>query len=574
MAAAKAPGKGGVIDVNDLRFFLRIVQKNWYLVVLAVALSAVLSALYSYKLPEVYGASTQILLKDREVFNYQSQIYQNIGYIAAYGDIVNQKRVLTSYDMIDETLDKLDFDVSYYILGRLKTTEKYHELPFEVDAVPLDKSLYEKPIDLKIVDAETFTITYDAGKAGPVSYTLPFDRDTSAGNDIRLKVRRVKQITPEGLASLADGDYQFVLHSRPWLVNKYKSSMEVENLEYTSILELKVEDEKAERAKLFLDSLSDVYIRYTLKSEFDINDNTMKYIDRQLDEVTVILNRFEDDLQNYKEGKNILDLGREEDRYFDQLVNFDNNRRQYELMIESLNSLEEYVLNIGDEELLPPSFYILQGDLFLTSSVSELYTMQMSRNRMLQDATPENQAIGKLDQTIGLTRNNLLTYIRNDRKAIEDKIGDVKTQIDDYEGLIRRIPQSQRDILNIDRKVQVNEKLYIFLLEKRANTVIAKAGIIPQTKVIERARGLGVVRPDKLGILYSFIVGGLILSLIVVFIRVMFYDRIENADQLRAMTQTPVFGEIIASEKAEENYVVVDSDPKSAITESFRTVRT
>lgn len=574
MAAAKAPGKGGVIDVNDLRFFLRIVQKNWYLVVLAVALSAVLSALYSYKLPEVHGASTQILLKDREVFNYQTQIYQNIGYIAAYGDIVNQKRVLTSYDMIDKTLDKLDFDVSYYILGRLKTTEKYHELPFEVDAVPLDKSLYEKPIDVKIVDAETFTITYDAGKSGPVSYTLPFDRDTSAGNDIRLKVRRMKHITREALASLADGDYQFVLHSRPWLVNKYKSSMDVENLEYTSILEIKVEDEKPERAKLFLDSLSTVYIHYTLQSEFDINDNTMGYIDKQLDEVTVILNSYEDDLQNYKENKNILDLSREEERYFDQLVNFDNNRRQYELMIESLNSLEDYVLNIGDEELLPPSFYILQGDIFLTSSVSELYTMQMGRNRMLQDATEENQAISKLDETIGLTRNNLLTYIINDRKAIQEKIGDVKTQIDDYEGLIRRIPQSQRDILNIERKVQVNEKLYLFLLEKRANTVIAKAGIIPQTKVIERARGLGVVRPDKLGILYSFIVGGLILSLIVVFIRVMFYDRIENADQLRAMTQTPVFGEIIASEKAEENYVVVDSDPKSAITESFRTVRT
>ena len=574
MAAAKGPGKGGVIDVNDLRFFLRIVSKNWYLVVLAVALAAVLSALYSYKLPEVHGASTQILLKDREVFNYQSQIYQNIGYIAAYGDIVNQKRVLTSYDMIDQTLDKLDFDVSYYLLGRLKTTEQYHELPFEVDAVLLDKSLYEKPIDLKIVDAETFTISYDAGKDGAAIFTLPFDRDTSAGNDIRLKVRRVKQITPEGLASLADGRYQFVLHSRPWLVNKYKSSMEVENLEYTSILEIRVEDEKSERAKLFLDSLSDVYIRYTLQSEFDINDNTMLYIDKQLDEVTVILNRYEDDLQNYKEGKNILDLSREEERYFDQLVNFDNNRRQYELMIESLNSLEDYVLNIGDEKLLPPSFYILQGDLFLTSNVSELYTMQMGRNRMLQDATEQNQAIYKLDETIGLTRNNLLTYIVNDRKAIEDKIVDVKAQIADYESLIRRIPQSQRDILNIDRKVQVNEKLYVFLLEKRANTVIAKAGIIPQTKVIERARGLGIVRPDKLGILYSFIVGGLILSLIVVFIRVMFYDRIENAEQLRAMTQTPVFGEIIASEKAEENYVVVDSDPKAAITESFRTVRT
>src|SRR5690606_10475030 len=121
---------------------------------------------------------------------------------------------------------------------------------------------------------------------------------------------------------------------------------------------------------------------------------------------------------------------------------------------------------------------------------------------------------------------------------------------------------------------KVNEKLYEFLLEKRANTVIAKAGIIPTTKVIELARVIGVVRPDKMKILYTFMVGGLLVALIVVFIRVMFYDRIENADQLREMTQVPVFGEIIASDKANDNYVVVENDPRSAITESFRTVRT
>ncbi|MCB0764637.1 MAG: hypothetical protein KDB84_08035, partial [Flavobacteriales bacterium] len=101
-----------------------------------------------------------------------------------------------------------------------------------------------------------------------------------------------------------------------------------------------------------------------------------------------------------------------------------------------------------------------------------------------------------------------------------------------------------------------------------------RAGIVPGTKVIEAARGLGVVRPDKLRIFYIFLLGGVVVAMVVVFIRVMFYDRIENMDQLKELTQLPVYGEIIASEKAEENYVVVDSDPKAAITESFRTVRT
>ena len=58
---------------------------------------------------------TQILLKDQDVYDYQNQMCTRaLGYVQAYSDIVNQKRVLTSYDLIDRTLDKLDFDISYY----------------------------------------------------------------------------------------------------------------------------------------------------------------------------------------------------------------------------------------------------------------------------------------------------------------------------------------------------------------------------------------------------------------------------------------------------------------------------
>ena len=45
---------------------------------------------------------------------------------------------------------------------------------------------------------------------------------------------------------------------------------------------------------------------------------------------------------------------------------------------------------------------------------------------------------------------------------------------------------------SIQRKLEINEKLYNFLLEKRATTSIAKSGIVPQTKIIERARTIGV----------------------------------------------------------------------------------
>ena len=573
MAAPKPQQRGSIIDAKDLRYFLRIVSKNWYFVVIALLLSAVLSYLYSYKLPDIHGATTQILLKDQEVYDYQSQVYKNLGYVQSYSDIVNQKRVLTSYDLVDATLSKLDFDISYFIVGRFKTTQVYRALPFVVHIDVLDPKLYERPFDLHILDSLKYEISYDRG--GKLEKRIfKFNEDArDPHNQYFLRIQRAPYVSHRELQRASGTDYQFIKHERQRLVKKYKSRIAVENQEFTTILDVTVEDEVGIRAKMFLDTLSRQYINYSLKSEFDINTNTLEYIDKQLSEVSVILETHEDELQQYKVNKDILNLSREEGLYFSELVKYDQQRRQQELEVQSLDALEEYVRTTGNEKLLPPAVFIAD-DEFLRQTLGRLYEMQMERNAGLFNATTENLGISRLDSTIQLNRANLLTYIKNARVALQGRIRDLQAQADSYEGMIRQMPKSQRDILNIERRLQVNEKMYLFLLEKRASTVIARAGIIPKTKVIESARGLGVVRPDKMKIFYTFMLGGGVLSMIVVFIRVMFYDRIENADQLKELTQHPIFGEIINSDKAEENYVVVDSDPKAAITESFRTVRT
>lgn len=571
MAATKTSQRGSIIDAKDLRYFLRIASKNWYFVVIALVLSLVLSYLYTYKLPNIYGASTQILLKDREAYDYQSQVYKSLGYVGIYGDLVNQKRVLTSYDLIDEALDKLDFDVSYFIVGRFKTSQVHGTLPFTVRIEPLDAALYERLFDLRIVDSERYELSFEH-KGVLQKRTHRFDEEVRDPLYI-LTVQRTPWLTKENMGNVAATDYQFKRHQRNRLVGQYKARIKVENQDFTTILGITVEDEVESRAKMFLDTLSKVYIDYTLKSEFDINQNTVNYIDKQLDEVTVILTRHEDELQSYKEGKDILDLSREETMFFNEMVSYEREVRMLELKLQSFDALEDYLLNSQDETLLPPALYIT-SDEFLQTSLEEIYLQQLRRNTMLYDARPQHGAVELVDTTLQKLKLNVLTYLGNSRVAVRSKIGDLQGQIADYEAMIRKLPKSQRDILNIQRRLQVNEKMYLFLLEKRASTVIARAGIVPQTKVIETARSLGVVRPDKAKVVYTFLLGGLLVAAIIIFVRIMFYDRIENADELKEHVPLPVFGEIIASEKAEENYVVVDSDPKAAITESFRTVRT
>jgi len=571
MTAHRPQIKGGIIEAKDLRMVLRIASKNWYIVAVALAISAVLAFLYTYKLPDIYGASTSILLKEKTTYDYQSAVYKDIGYMGSYVDMVNQQRVLTSYDMVSNVLAKLDFEVSYFIAGRFKTSQIHNTRPFTVKMDVFDDRLYERPIDVRIMDLEHYELSYDS-RGEVVRREFPIGK-TVNDPDMRITLTLAPYVNETNIGTLTTTDHQIVRHNKNALVGKYKSNMEVENSSFTSILKVTVRDEVPERAKMFLDTLAKVYLDYTLQSEITVNEKTLMYIDRQLDEVTAVLDAEEGQLDQYMDERQILDLGREEGLYFRQFTAAQSKIRKYELELKTLDELEEYILNIGDASLLPPAPFMVE-DEFISSSLRKLYSSQMAINTKLYDATPSNVTIQEELMTMSLVRDNMFEYLKNLRDAIHSQIVFLQGEMKENEGLIRGLPEDKRGIRNIKRRVGVNEKMYLFLLEKRATTAIARAGIVPTTKVIENSRSLGVVAPDKAKILYTFLLGGALVAAIVVFIRIMFYDRIENADQLKEIIPMPVYGEIIASDKAEENYVVVDSDPKAAITESFRTVRT
>ena len=105
-----------IISTDDLSVLLKIFGKNWYYFLFLPAIAAVISYFYTYRMTDMYAAKTQILLKSDETYDYQSQIYKRIGWYGVYGDITNQKRVLASHDLIEQAIQKLNFEVSYLSL--------------------------------------------------------------------------------------------------------------------------------------------------------------------------------------------------------------------------------------------------------------------------------------------------------------------------------------------------------------------------------------------------------------------------------------------------------------------------
>lgn len=561
-----------LINLSDVLNLWRIFRRNFLIIFIIPLLFGLFGYYYTYNMTEFYGAQTQILIKNDETYNYQQNIYQSLGYYEAYQNMANQIRVIKSREIIARTLERLDYDVSFFIEGRLKTEEEVDYIPFRVDAFEVNnKKWYNQPIYIDELSHSGIQV-HIGEEDQKQSYTIPF-LDTTSLDGLKIFIRPSRYLA-NNLYGMQEINYYFKIYSKASLVSRYQSRISVENEENTSILSVEIQDELPKRAVQLLDTLTTVYIDYSLESKFKINENTLKFIDRQLDEIIIILSGIEDTLDRYKSNNAILDLPKESEEYFEKMISMDEKKREWKLMLNDLNKLEDYIesLNTQDEKVLPSSYYISEKDDFLQQALKELYTLQIKKNATQSSATKQNIRYRRVVDEIDLMKEDILVYISNSKKAIINRIRGFAEQVGQYQSIIKQMPQKERGLLKINRRLQVNEKMYLYLLEKKANTIIAKAGIVSETKVIEKARSTGLKSPNKLRYIIIFVVVGIAVSGLYVFIKELFYRKIKTLEELERLTSLPILGQVYHL----KNYSGIQQiikQPKSRLAEAFRSIR-
>ena len=113
------------------------------------------------------------------------------------------------------------------------------------------------------------------------------------------------------------------------------------------------------------------------------------------------------------------------------------------------------------------------------------------------------------------------------------------------------------------------------MLQKRAETNIAKAGIISDKKIIEPAYSLGVIGPNRKKTYVTFIGTALGLAALIAIIRLLVFDTIDNKEDLQNISNIAILGEIAKDDRVDEELgIAIEKHPKSHLSESFRSLRT
>ena len=316
----KQKKKEALVSIDDVKIIWRVIARNWYIPIAFAGLAYLIGYFYTYKLTNVYEVSTQIMLNTNEQYYSQSLINEtyagNKGDYGRYVDNTNESKIIQSYDLLSKVVDKIKdkIQVSYFIVGKVRTTEYFVGMPFQVRVNSINPGLYEQKIKFNIVDKDYYLIQLPGMDAG--EGLKGFFGKELINENFNIVVTKENNFSDKNIGIFMDGQFEFQVHSLDGLISGYQSGLMIENPEYTNILRISCKDVIPDRAKLFLDTLAKVYISQKLLSKYELNERTLSFIDKQMSEVSSILKEVEDTMQDFKTNKVILDIDREKNDEF------------------------------------------------------------------------------------------------------------------------------------------------------------------------------------------------------------------------------------------------------------------
>lgn len=146
----------------DLKLFLRKYFRYWYIFVIVFFLSMVFARYYNWYTSPIYGVTAKLLVKDDN--NGKDKLLQQLNVEKPTKNIENEIEILRSHSLLAKVLNELDFEVSYFLVGDVKTSEVYTDCPVEIIVNNIEYSAYFKNFSLDLIDAGTYQFSYQKGE--------------------------------------------------------------------------------------------------------------------------------------------------------------------------------------------------------------------------------------------------------------------------------------------------------------------------------------------------------------------------------------------------------------------------
>lgn len=575
-----------------IKYFLLKVASLKYLYVVCLAVALITAVLYNIYSKRVYEASASISPIENKTSALLSSD-QRFGneYMQSFVNIENEINNLRSFPLVLKTITDMNLEVSYSRESKgifKQRYDLYNETPV---FVTIDKShiqpvnarfsitiLNETSFRLVLSDDDVTFYNYLDNQVKSENNTLTVDTICKFNETISNRYFRFSvALNKDRIVSKNDSDYKyfFWFNHLDFLTKSYLDRLKVERVsQLASIILIRFRGENNDKTITFLNRFINTFLEENLSKKNKMALSTVNFIDNQISGISDSLSRSESALKNYRSANQVMDLSFQGQRIYEQRNQIDAERANLQVQERYYNYVINYLkVNTDVSGVVPPSAMNV-NDPITNQLISELLNLNNQRSSVTSGSNAEkNIFVGQIDNKIRLQKQAIIENFTNNLNTLVLSLNELDYREEKLSREISRLPRTEMNMVSMQRKFNLNDAIYTFLLQKRSEAAISLASNYPDFEIVEQARAItaAVISPKQVINLILALIIGILLPTLFIVVRDTFDTKIRSINDAEYLLKRSQLSVIYRNENKSET--VVDDFPKSAIAESFRNLR-
>lgn len=547
---------------------VKYVFRNWYWIIVSLVITMTGASLYLGHTLPVYNTSSIILIKEtgeRQLVN-NDELLQGLGLPGGLQNIENQIQILTSRSITERALRELPFEVEYYRKTFRNKLPFYPDIPIKIvtdGEITLPRN---NEFSITWLDSNTFYLQSE-------NDNFRYEQKGSFGETIEIgnSKFRVSLIDQKWFSENPDEKIYFVVNSDVRLVSYYNGRIIVDQITRGgTMLRVSISGTNQSKDADYLNKHIEIFQSLSLERKNIEADRRVQFIDEQLVGIADSLLVTENRLQQFRSSNRLMDISSQGQAIIGQMTVLENERARLKLESDYYDYLSDYLAKDVSAEL--PIVPITMGitDPGLTRLVTELADLQSQL--VSRGAGDLNPIQNLLAQRVRNAKDALLETLNGLRRANNLAMVENQERIDRINAQASALPITERQLLGFERKFRLNDELYTFLLETRAEQQMQKASNTANSEVIEPADTdySHQIAPSPLKVYFAGVFLGFGIPLLVLFLTFTFNDKLCE-DDLNLIRNIPIVGRIPHNNTKVKTPVF--SNPNSGMAESYRMLR-
>jgi len=248
----------------------------------------------------------------------------------------------------------------------------------------------------------------------------------------------------------------------------------------------------------------------------------------------------------------------------DDLIDANTQLQLVNYMVNELKS------NKDNTELLPGNIGL--SDPTIVSLIGEYNDLILQRNRILKSSSTRNPIIVGIDSQLESLQNNLSTSFNNLSNSSQIRINALTKQSGRINSRIASVPKNEREFKDIVRQQETKNAVYLFLLQKREESILSNSITVDKARVVDMPYSNGKQVSPKNKITYlAAILLGLILPAAIIYLKDVMDTKVHDEKALRNL-RIPYIGDVPLA-KSKKDILIKEGD-NSNVAEAFRYIRT